>query len=237
VKIINCNACGTNNRIKGFSLRRIPICGNCRIKLQEIFILRYFRFTVKYKYWVILIAIIGSSMLQASLFSNKVGALSSSYTPPSRTESNPLKFDTPTASSRAKAHQVYSSVHINQGILKKATKTEAIAPFTIITPSGQENYYIKLVDAFTGKLVRSFYVHGGQNFTTEVPLGTFKVKYAIGQTWYGKKLLFGDKTRYSEADKLFNFTVEGNEVSGFTVELVKQRGGNLHTRSIPVNQF
>ena len=117
------------------------------------------------------------------------------------------------------------------------TNAEQIAPFRIVTPSGAESYYVKLVDAFSGALVMTFFVYGGQSFETEVPLGTYRVKYATGSTWYGEDHLFGPDTRYSEADKTFEFSVQGNQISGYTVELIRQRGGNLHTKSISANQF
>ena len=83
----------------------------------------------------------------------------------------------------------------------------------------------------------SFFIFGGQSFETEVPLGTYRVKYATGETWYGENYLFGSTTRYSEAEKIFEFTVQGNQISGYTVELIRQRGGNLQTKAISANPF
>ncbi|MDA3797739.1 MAG: hypothetical protein PF692_01515 [Kiritimatiellae bacterium] len=38
-------------------------------------------------------------------------------------------------------------------------------------------------------------------------------------------------------DDNFAFRVEGDRVSGYTLELIKQQGGNLHTNSISLDNF
>ena len=83
----------------------------------------------------------------------------------------------------------------------------------------------------------TFFVNGGESFEADVPLGIYRVKYASGLTWYGAEHLFGPGTRYSEADKTFEFALQGNQISGYTLELIQQRGGNLHTKSISAAQF
>ncbi len=39
----------------------------------------------------------------------------------------------------------------------------------------------------------------------KVPLGSYIVKYAVGEKWYGEKYLFGPETRYNKADEKFVF--------------------------------
>lgn len=128
-------------------------------------------------------------------------------------------------------------VGVNQGIHHIYTKAKRIAPFRITTGTGQDNYFIKLVDANTKSPVMTIYVHGGRTFETKVPLGTYGLRYATGRTWYGTKLLFGPQTGYSEVDENLTFSIEGNEVQGNIIELVPRIGGNLKTKSISANEF
>lgn len=104
-------------------------------------------------------------------------------------------------------------VEVKQGVLRINSKQERIAPLRIVTPSGRENYYVKLVDISTGASIVSFFIFGGESFETKVPLGTFAIKYATGEIWYGEKYLFGKNTQYSEADKTFEFAVNGSQIA------------------------
>ena len=67
----------------------------------------------------------------------------------------------------------------------------------------------------------------------DVPTGTYELRYASGDSWYGETDLFGPSTSYSKAESFFTF---GNG-SGYTVELYKQVNGNLHTNSIDKDDF
>jgi len=194
------------------------------MQLPEPSFIRSARSVEKYKYWIILGVIISGVVLMNEFKSSSTHPVGSrinsqDYSPPSRSRVS------------------YPTVQVRQGVHQLFTSAELIAPFRIVTPSGAESYYVKLADAFTGAVVITFFVYGGQSFETEVPLGTYRVKYATGSTWYGEDHLFGPDTSYSEADKTFQFSVKENQISGYTVELIRQRGGNLHTKLISANQF
>jgi len=81
------------------------------------------------------------------------------------------------------------------------------------------------------------FVYGGQSAKIDVPLGSFELKYATGDTWYGTKDLFGPNTACSKADKRFDFKRTGNQVSGHSVELYLQVDGNLETAPISLSEF
>ncbi|MXX87050.1 MAG: hypothetical protein F4Y71_11380 [Acidobacteria bacterium] len=109
------------------------------------------------------------------------------------------------------------------------------------------NYYVKLEDE-TGRTVVTAYMTGGRDLTTNVPVGEFTMKYAVGQTWYGTEHLFGpgERTRTFEADDIFEFEETHSETwdgrteisySVVTVELILQAAGNLETRPIPREAF
>jgi hypothetical protein len=124
------------------------------------------------------------------------------------------------------------------GVMWNATGRRAQAPFEIVTSSGAD-YYLKLIDANTGKDAVAVYVKGGVPLEVEVPLGNYYVRYASGETWRGESFLFGpnDATRYNQADEIFRFAVSGGYINGYTIELIRQSGGNLSTRAIDASQF
>jgi hypothetical protein len=138
---------------------------------------------------------------------------------------------------RETIREMFPEKPVKQGVHQLFTSAKLIAPFRIVTPVGTEKYYVKLIDATTDAPVMTFFIYGGQSFDTHVPLGAYHVKYATGTTWYGTSGLFGPDTRYSETDKTFTFTSFGNQINGYTIELIRQHGGNLHTKSISANQF
>jgi hypothetical protein len=96
---------------------------------------------------------------------------------------------------------------------------------------------VKLSDYYTGRAVLSVFVHGGSTVNLDVPIGTYKIKYASGEHWYGATHLFGPDTAYSKADSSFDFRVIGNQVSGYTLTLYKVVDGNLQTTPISPNEF
>ena len=78
------------------------------------------------------------------------------------------------------------------------------------------------------------FIRNGETATRlQVPAGTYEVRYASGETWYGDTHLFGPTTSYSKAGSLFSFG--GGD--GYTLELYKQLNGNLHTNTIRPEDF
>jgi hypothetical protein len=107
-----------------------------------------------------------------------------------------------------------------------------LASLTIRTQAG-ENYFVKLVDVNDGAPRMEFFVRGGRTLTADVPLGLFTVKYADGLVWCGEEEMFGPDTLVQVTNKTFVFA-SGDE---WTIELIRQRGGNLTTKYIPRSQF
>lgn len=118
-------------------------------------------------------------------------------------------------------------------VLKKPSRQ--IAPFQIKV-SQDADYYVCLVDA-KGRAIASYYVRSGETLNTKVPLGSFKLIYAAGETWFGESMLFGDKTLYSKASNTINFSIDNESVQGVGVELILQRNGNFPTTQITREQF
>lgn len=124
------------------------------------------------------------------------------------------------------------------GLLQQYTAGSGVAPLTIRT-AGDANYFVKLVDARSGSTAAMIFVRAGSIAKVEVPLGSYRLRYAAGNTWYGPEELFGpgNMTMTSEADKTFNFSRVGNQISGYTVTLYSVAGGNLQTSAIPRSKF
>lgn len=97
--------------------------------------------------------------------------------------------------------------------------------------------YLKLVDPRSKAVVVTMFIRDGERLTLDVPLGTFRLRYAAGSTWYGIGDYFGPQTVYSEADDDFRFSRDPNGYSGYTVELYLQLHGNLETDEISRAKF
>ena len=113
-----------------------------------------------------------------------------------------------------------------------------VAPLNIRTSSaGGQHYFVKLVKTGTNQELGSYFIRSGGVLDIKVPLGSYEIKYATGEQWYGTNYLFGPDTRFSKADSLFNFTFDGYQYSGYTVELIMHQSGNLSTSGIPASRW
>jgi hypothetical protein len=122
------------------------------------------------------------------------------------------------------------------GAIQIYTNGKRVAPFEIQTSRGS-NYLVKLVSAYSQEPMMTIFIKGGNTVSTEVPLGTYEVKYASGEKWYGDERLFGPETDYSKAETLFTFKNNGNQINGYTIILYSVANGNLRTSSISPSQF
>ena len=125
----------------------------------------------------------------------------------------------------------------SNGAIQAFSSESRVAPLKIETTQGA-NYLVKLVSIHSQKPVMTVFIRGGNTVTTKVPLGSYTIKYASGNSqWYGYKLLFGKKTQYSKADTTFTFENTGYQISGYTISLYRVSNGNLSTSSIDPSAF
>ena len=142
-----------------------------------------------------------------------------------------------TPSSTAKSRLLYPEVAMPMsGGTQMFSQQARIAPFEIKTSYGA-NYLVKLVEVNTGRAAMTIFVKGGDTVSTEVPMGTYEVKYASGDKWYGPEYLFGMDTSYSKADTKLSFEDRGGQISGYTITLYRVTNGNMRTKSITPEQF
>ena len=121
--------------------------------------------------------------------------------------------------------------------LWRANSRTVLPPLEVVTAVGSPNYYLKLINWDTHAPVLVFFVRSGEKTEVEVPVGNYELRYAAGEKWYGEEYLFGPRTAYRKTEDPFQFRVEGDKVSGFTVELIKQSGGNLKETDIEPSEF
>jgi curved DNA-binding protein CbpA len=114
---------------------------------------------------------------------------------------------------------------------------EGVAPLKISTRDREQSHFIKITESKTNKEILKAFLRGGHVLEFDVPLGSYIIKYAAGEKWYGEHFLFGPYTAFGKADKVFEFEQIGYEVSGYSVELYLQPHGNLHTSRLSAFQF
>ncbi|MDR1790872.1 MAG: hypothetical protein LBR20_04340 [Propionibacteriaceae bacterium] len=95
------------------------------------------------------------------------------------------------------------------------------------------NLHITFFKWGTEKQVVSVFVHSGKTFTFRVPNGSYRMVYASGSTWYGKKYSFGPNGNYSEfsessGTKAMKIQIKSNY--SYTISL-GVAGGTLPSRS------
>lgn len=109
-------------------------------------------------------------------------------------------------------------------------------PFEIKTSSGA-SYFVKFVDVTTGANVLGIFVEGGRDLSTMVPQGRYYLKYASGHRWYGYEDYFGNDTAYSKASSTFNFRVDEEGASGYSITLYRVKNGNMRSSQITKAEF
>lgn len=118
------------------------------------------------------------------------------------------------------------------GSTARLVNKEPIAPLEIVTKGDSQHYFLKISDWESNKDVATVFIRGGQTATIKMPLGSYRLKYATGLTWYGPIHLFGKNTSYYKAETRFDFHQIGEQARGWTVELFLQKAGNLRTSKI-----
>lgn len=156
-------------------------------------------------------------------------------------ESDWAKLPTPKhGSSEAQAQvkeqeRVLRTSVFQHGVVRRRTGS-AVAPFRITTSAGS-NYFFKLVRRLTNEEEMAGFIVGGRPLETKVPLGTYELRYAAGNTWINEQEYFGADTAFAKANSPLNFSVESDRVRGVEVQLIMQRGGNLRTSPMKRSEF
>lgn len=117
---------------------------------------------------------------------------------------------------------------------RKSTPTVPLSNLEIKIPdTGDEYYYIKVIDIDTNEIAQSVFMHPNTTVEIPVPLGIYTIRYACGKTWYGYENLFGHSGSYAICDDVFEFT----ETVGWTITLYPVVDGNMETEYIDFEDF
>ena len=107
--------------------------------------------------------------------------------------------------------------------------------------SGNTPVYIKVVSKKDESVIATFYIRKDSSSKIKIKDGSYSLRYATGDKWYGEKDLFGSGTRYYSADTTLEMktTRSGNRISyqTYTITLYTVAGGNLSTSKIPQDKF
>lgn len=209
IREVRCEAagCGTLNRVPWYRMSVLPKCGKCGAALPEAALTRMLRWLVQHRRTWWAAISIVAIALFGIVFLDNGGSDSID-----KCEDRPQP--------RGGIYKWYGAVW-----------GEDVAPFTVETASGV-NYFVKLEDEF-GRPVRAYFVKGGSTISYKVPTGTFNLKYATGHSWCSESSYFGAASSFHRADDAFTFDPR----HGWTVRLIRKKGGNLRTRTITKDQF
>jgi hypothetical protein len=108
--------------------------------------------------------------------------------------------------------------------------TGATAPLKVRPGASGGDYVMKVVDWNTGEFVAVYFIRRGETLSTELPPGSYKLKFASGVKWYGPKYLFGPATTYSQISDKILFVVSGDYAKGRQIDLSPQEDGKLCKR-------
>jgi hypothetical protein len=213
---VQCETCGTRNRLPSYTLRHVPLCGKCRAKLPEIRPVRALRALkrIPIAWWV-----------GAACF-GVIGWYSLNQ------ESGGIKRS---AARAPEASQCVAQEAITIAGIMRVYDTRDQPPLTkwTINAGPGADYFIKLIDARTEQPKVGYFVHGDSAITTDIPVGSFIVKHASGTTWCGERHFFGPNTVFQKGSKIVLIEPEYR----YTLYLTPQRNGNFPTSMIARDQF
>lgn len=238
---VRCTHCGARNRIRGRSHAKHPFCGKCNTplpaKTQWIRIPADLRTGIFTHAPAAGLAILGlllgvgaSGWFLYPSTSSRHGLTGppggkASGIPEAAPVAPPAAGPSPGAPAASPAPTILpAAVPVRHGAQEVYLKRKRLAPLAIETPGGSERYYLKLEDALTGRLAMTIFVEGGHSLRTRVPLGSYRILYATGTTWYGPQLLFGPQTRRFRLDRTFEFARTRGAYVGARIVLGERAG-------------
>lgn len=102
------------------------------------------------------------------------------------------------------------------------------------TSGMNSNYcYIKAVDSSDKSLVQAAFICTGKEYKMILPVGSYELYYACGDTWYGYDNLFGYEGGYSYCESVFPLTQD----TYYEVKLYGVSNGNMTTDNINLEDF
>lgn len=154
--------------------------------------------------------------------------------PSAMLEATPAPSPSPTIGYISVPFPAHGTVELASG---QAVDPYESAPFEIKTSSANKFYYIVLKSLSYPYVNCYIYLHGGEPAEVSVPLGSYEMYYACGDSWYGESVRFADTGGDFVAEDTFDFTSSGGYVYGYTVTLYDVYYGNLETSPVNAADF
>ena len=101
-----------------------------------------------------------------------------------------------------------------------------------ITCSPGFNYLLRLTYSKIDASVMTVVVRGGDTAKVNAPMGTYILKYAMGDKWYGYGALFGPTTRFNRTDAYVTLRENGAQIEGCSVTLDTVLNGKNRTETV-----
>lgn len=102
-----------------------------------------------------------------------------------------------------------------------------------IKASPSYSHVIKIYEESSDKLFIMFFVRAGDEVEIIIPSGSYEIRVASGEKWYGISKFFGKDTSVAVLDKIFRVTEGG----GFEITLQSVNNGNLDQNYIDIEDF
>ena len=112
---------------------------------------------------------------------------------------------------------------------------------TVIVHAGDSPALVKLTGIGDTSRCVAFYVRAGETATIHIRDGNYRMRYAVGEKWYGLGSLFGSTTRCYSVDTLLRFSTDrvANDIYSqrYEITLHAPSDGALSAEVLPREDF
>ncbi len=122
------------------------------------------------------------------------------------------------------------------GKVRISTGRMGDAPFKITTKPGG-HHLVKLVNLDGTSETITIFIQDGETIKAVIPTGTYQMRIAAGNKWYGYEKYFGKEGSYSQAKENLTFEYQTDGVRGYEITLYGVIGGNLKTQETRLEDF
>ena len=123
------------------------------------------------------------------------------------------------------------------GVYQLFTTNELIAPFSVKNHTDNSSYLMKFISTNDGATVLTVFLNRNEGCEIKVPLGSYEILTASGDTWYGDADLFGPATNYQKYDNIYDFYIDGINIRGWYIDFTPKTSGNLNSDVISKDEF
>ena len=236
-RLLPCPKCGQTLRIPSLESTLVVTCPACRHrfnlevdrpkepKVRKHNGLLFFLFTF--------VAIVATYSVHDWILSRQVR--DTPYIPPAALRQPNVEFSQPTQQS-AKVPELKSIEPPPNGMIFILPQIGE-CPFEVVAPPDGVHRLVKVEDWTTREIAAMFFIRSGDRVSVKVPTGSYRIKVAYGQNWYGPNDGFGPNTSCLEFDTPVEFISVNGGFKGHSVSLQEQVNGNIRKRAIGRNAF